>query len=56
MYSLVPGDLNRQVHDVMSGGGKSFWDDPRPYLEPREATRARRRNRTLGQNQTGPRP
>jgi len=33
MYSLMPGDLNRQVHDVVSGLGKSFWDDPAPYLE-----------------------
>jgi dipeptidyl aminopeptidase/acylaminoacyl peptidase len=31
LYSLMPGDLNRQVHDVMNG--VSFWDDPRPYLE-----------------------
>lgn len=31
MYSLMPADLNRQVHDVMNG--VSFWDDPRPYLE-----------------------
>ena len=33
MYSLMPGDLNRQVHDVVTGLGKSFWDDPQPYLE-----------------------
>ena len=30
-YSLMPGDLNRQVHDVMNH--VSFWDDPTPYLE-----------------------
>ncbi len=33
LYSLMPGDLNRQVHDVVTGLGKSFWDDPQPYLE-----------------------
>ena len=33
MYSLMPGDLNRQVHDVVTGLGTSFWDDPRLYLE-----------------------
>jgi dipeptidyl aminopeptidase/acylaminoacyl peptidase len=33
LYSLMPGDLNRQVHDPISGLGKSFWDDPSPYLE-----------------------
>jgi hypothetical protein len=33
MYSLMPGDLNRQVHDVVTGLGVSFWDDPRLFLE-----------------------
>ena len=32
-YSLMPGDLNRQVHDVVSGLGVSLWDDPTLYLE-----------------------
>ena len=33
MYSLMPGDLNRQVHDPITGRGVSFWDDPTSYYE-----------------------
>jgi len=32
-YELMPGDLNRQVHDPISGLGASMWDDPTLYLE-----------------------
>ena len=32
-YALMPGDLNRQVHDPINGLGASLWDDPTLYLE-----------------------
>lgn len=33
MYELMSGDLNRQVHDPISGGGQSLYDSPQRYIE-----------------------